>query len=61
MLVSSAYRMMLVLFMGTLVISFMYKRKKSGPWIDPCGTPNLTSAQLDKEHSAELLVSRFTL
>ena len=27
--------------------SFMYSKKKSGPSIDPCGTPDVTGNQLD--------------
>jgi hypothetical protein len=38
----------------------MYKRKKSGPRIEPWGIPNFISVQLD-EPFAELLAPRFTL
>jgi hypothetical protein len=44
----------------TLVISFIYKRKKSGPRIEPWGTPDFTSAQLE-ELFIELFIPRFTL
>jgi hypothetical protein len=39
---------------------FIYKRKKSGPRIEPWGTLNFISVQLD-EPFTELLVPRFTL
>jgi hypothetical protein len=39
--VSSAYKKIFVPLIETLVISFMYMRKKSGPKIEPWGTPNL--------------------
>jgi hypothetical protein len=38
----------------------MYKRKKSGPKIEPWGTPDFTSAQLD-EQLLELFSPRVTL
>jgi hypothetical protein len=48
-LVSSAYKKILVPLTETLVISFIYKRKKSGTKIEPWGTPDFTSAQLDEQ------------
>ncbi len=29
-------------------ISFMYNKKRRGPRIDPCGTPDVTGSQLEK-------------
>ena len=51
---------MFVPLIETLVMSFIYKRKISGPRIEPWGTPNFTSAQLD-ELLIELLGPRVTL
>jgi hypothetical protein len=56
-LVSSAYKKMFAPLTDTLVISFMYKRKRSGPRIDPWDTPDFISAQL----FVELFAPRSTL
>jgi hypothetical protein len=55
------YRKIFVPLTDTLVISFIYKRKRSGPRIDSWGTPNFISAQLDEKLFIELFAPRFTL
>ena len=48
-LVSSANRTNLELTFVNWGRSFMYRRKSSGPSIDPCGTPYVTSPQCEHE------------
>jgi hypothetical protein len=49
MLVSSAYKKILAPLLGTLVMSLMNRREKSGPRTELPGTPSETSAHLDEE------------
>ena len=48
-LVSSANRTNLESTFVILGRSFMNRRKSSGPSIDPCGTPRVTSPQCEHE------------
>jgi hypothetical protein len=60
-LVSSANSTGLWLFPNTLARSFIYKRERSGPSMDPWGTPHLTLIHLEKLLWQEFLLVIDTL
>ena len=45
--VSSAYRFMSVCML--FMMSFVYTKKRSGPNMEPCGTPALTEVQVEEK------------
>jgi hypothetical protein len=53
--VSSAYKKIVIPLIDSLAISFIYRKKRSGPRIDPWSTPDFYSAHLDEKLFMELI------
>ena len=41
-----------------LLMPFMYSRKRTGPWTEPCGTPDVTHVLSDRVPLTETLCFR---